>query len=421
LLSIEALKSSEPLIAGTLYSFDITAADYSEVPVYLNTSYLRIFFDGPNNVHYNVLASSPTSATVWFNATTAGHYDVNVTYPLTSVVTFSIFVACNEFSIQNSDVHRASDVVHAGQPFTFELAAKDAFDNLAQIGGSVFEVFVIALVPSSVDTEIQSTIEDLNNGTYRITWSATLAGTYKINAGNPNPQNQSIFDNAHGSPFFVSVLYDTSNAENTGIIGLPQAGIVKAGDAANVIVSEKDKYGNLRYAVDPAFNLSASILIAASGKLEALGIKNLNNGSYILYTGKWFSMVGEFDLRISVGESTITEFHYTVVAGNPSPQTSIVAHNFAMGGEVGEPVEFTIQLKDRFGNSILKGGNTSQLDVQALHPGVQPIRCILVDLNDGQYSANFVPTFEGDFSVFVSWLNIPVAGSPFKTHVTAGE
>jgi hypothetical protein len=128
----------------------------------------------------------------------------------------------------------------AGDPYTWTLQARDAFYNNALTTAS--ELTGISVIAQSSENVVMGTLEDRvgNPGTYTLTVTPTLVGTYTITT-----LINGLGVSNNGYKLEVKPAASSSNSESILITsGVPLT--MKAGEDWTFVVESRDQYGNLR-------------------------------------------------------------------------------------------------------------------------------------------------------------------------------
>jgi hypothetical protein len=159
----------------------------------------------------------------------------------------------------------------------------------------------------------------------------------------------------------------------------------RAGEEADVVVVLSDKYGNLRAASETVKLRMILSTEPSAVALELCGMYNQQLRGYLMQyrTPK----AGTYDLKVYVGESKLIGYTSTVsiVPAVRDPLKSfVVPGNLECGPHiVGDPIEYTVQTADTFGNHMQTSGG--QLTCSFVSNGRSSAGSVS-DNGDGTYS-----------------------------------
>jgi hypothetical protein len=103
-------------------------------------------------------------------------------------------------------------------------------------------------------------------------------------------------------------------------------------------------------------------IFASVGSVAASGIAYIGMGNYMIswQTGR-LPTVGSFSMSVSISGNTVSGSPASMIVspGPVSPGNTLIYNNPAGGGVAGTSISFSMQLRDRYGNSVVDGGGVS--------------------------------------------------------------
>jgi hypothetical protein len=406
----DSMTADLPVTAGSNYTFTATPADYGSNPTGLDLSDVSVKFVGPDDdVPSEVHANSGDSASVSFTPRIAGNYTAIVTIAGVPSEPVEFTVVAGPASVAASTVESYESTIVAGTEHVIVLKARDVYGNPTTTGPLDFDV----TFETPAGVEPPATVsEDNGDTTHHIKWQPTASGSYSVSINNSDV-------GAVGSPISVLVTPGDAVVDQTLVINLPSDPSVRAGDAYNIIVQERDVHGNNRTTHDPEFNASAVLTSGATGEVEEVPLVNNEDGTLTLQVGQLLQKVGEYSLSVKLGPNQMPPVEYNVVPGFPSPHKSVV--EAAHKGSVGQPTQVTLRLYDRFGHSAVTADQADKILVEAVHAGSNPVRVPVSYDSDNVYLATYTPLITGETNLFVSYRHVQFIGSPHRLDVSPGE
>ena len=100
-------------------------------------------------------------------------------------------------------------------------------------------------------------------------------------------------------------------------------------------------------------------IFASVGSVAASGIAYIGMGNYMISWQKGtLPTAGSFSMSVSISGNTVSGSPASMIVspGPVSPGDTLIYNNPAGGGVAGTIISFSMQLRDRFGNSVVDGG-----------------------------------------------------------------
>ena len=139
----------------------------------------------------------------------------------------------------------------------------------------------------------------------------------------------------------------------------------------------------------------------------------LNDGTYI---AKYNTLIcGEYRVYVVVNKIQVPSCPYTlaIVAGKSYAPASTCSGKNLLRAIAGEGSQFKIQAYDVAGNIRILGGDLFETVLQ----GPATIRATVLDLDDGTYQVEYIPTHSGVYELHVTLGALHCQGSPFRLEV----
>ncbi|KAK9904172.1 hypothetical protein WJX75_005923 [Coccomyxa subellipsoidea] len=155
---------------------------------------------------------------------------------------------------------------HAGSPATFTILAKDELRNRRLCGGDVFAVHLTG--PNS----IEGSVMDNDDGTYTVTYTATLAGQYQLSI---TMDDGDVAD----SPYPTRVLPGRPSARHCTVTGDGRRSAT-VGQPAQFIVEARDEFGNSCDSVDPEEHLPLEVMVKLAAVELPVMVEAQEDGCY---------------------------------------------------------------------------------------------------------------------------------------------
>ena len=251
----------EGAVAGEPTEFIIQAKDERGNNRTLGGEEFQVTLQGPGAVSLDFTPEyiGGGQYRVPYTATVAGEYTVSVTIADTHIYCglgaankcspFSITVQPGKADFLTTDA-QGSGLLNstAGEVTEFTIYAIDAYGNALWEGGDEFNI-TLSLVGdqsqwlSEDDSGVYAAlVEDLNDGTYRVTYNAFIAGVYEVTAmlGSDRINNLGVRDKA--TPL---VVHNNLHGPSTTATGVGLASTT-ANDVATFLVHARDAFGNYR-------------------------------------------------------------------------------------------------------------------------------------------------------------------------------
>eukprot|EP00002_Diphylleia_rotans_P007559 TRINITY_DN1718_c0_g1_i12.p1 TRINITY_DN1718_c0_g1~~TRINITY_DN1718_c0_g1_i12.p1 ORF type:complete len:2907 (+),score=415.17 TRINITY_DN1718_c0_g1_i12:4370-13090(+) len=389
----------------------------------------------------------------------SGYYQIHVFHQEKTVGSspYAVFVHPGSVSPEHSLIIREANKIHlAGVPMSVTIHALDRHGNRISIGGDSFQM-VMHLIDHPLEAEnsicesnfaqntsnrlqlekaqppndsrrhpIFAQVEDNHDGSYTCKHTFEKAGTYEV----------SIFGDGgihlQGSPYKVAVEAGPPCYANFRIFG---HGLVKGvcGQPSEFYIIQSDIFGNLikgsPESIEVRIHQADVNAEASSIKLER-GLSA--NGSIFI---KYFpSKSGLHNIHVSCDGFCLLKSPYQAYIESDEPSANHSKLTLRPGPhQAGEPISFTINMKDRFGNHCCP----NQIDFRCLIRDLdsqEEVKEILLDFVrlEDHFKSDFTLTKSGSYKLDVfsnnptkasgSWdliggVSLPVYILPSKIHV----
>ena len=107
-----------------------------------------------------------------------------------------------------------------------------------------------------------------------------------------------------------------------------------------------------------------------------------------------------------------------VVVSNTDPSQSVAEGTGLQEGDVGSKASFKVTTKDAGGDQWYD--KNDKIYITARSPAGEEESCCMSALNEnGEYSASYIPKYAGQHEFFIVVNGDPLAGSPWRVHVTS--
>jgi hypothetical protein len=327
---------------------------------------------GPTKVLASVTDCGDGTYAVSYTCCASGSYQVHVSVNGAAIAPspFEMNVTAAASSAQHclvqwTDVQSAV----AGEAFSFKVEARDRFLNKRRVGGDAFRV--------QCSQRMETATTDHGDGSYTVSCTLFEAGS--------NVCFVMLGEDAVGTEGFrADVSAAAVDVASCRVLGEGLKG-ARAGEEADVVVVLSDKYGNLRAASETVKLRMILSTEPSAVALELCGMYNQQLRGYLMQyrTPK----AGTYDLKVYVGESKLIGYTSTVsiVPAVRDPLKSfVVPGNLECGPHiVGDPIEYTVQTADTFGNHMQTSGG--QLTCSFVSNGRSSAGSVS-DNGDGTYS-----------------------------------
>ena len=248
--------------------------------------------------------------------------------------------------------------------------------------------------------QLKADIKHVGHGTYTVSYSPNVAGDFQVHL---------TLGSRHidGSPFPCSVTAGATEPNNTEVTGI---GLLcgESGKEQQFEIKCKDRFMNLR--TSGGDDVRVSLIGPIS--LDA-GILDRRNGTYI---AKYNTLIcGEYRVYVVVNKIQVPSCPYTlaIVAGKSYAPASTCSGKNLLRAIAGEGSQFKIQAYDVAGNIRILGGDLFETVLQ----GPATIRATVLDLDDGTYQVEYIPTHSGVYELHVTLGALHCQGSPFRLEV----
>lgn len=284
----------------------------------------------------------------------------------------------------------------AGKPTRIEVTPRDRFGNAAPAGDHILDGMVVG---ANDGADLRS--ERRDDGTWILTYVPTSAGTDYLTV---EFDGVAIGD----SPIASTVAPGSTDAEQT-VAMLPS--VCRAGARTNVFITAHDAFGNRRTEGGDTVVVSLVDL----NEHDDVGITDNGDGTYLVQFTPTATGDGEILVTINGEQLGESPFDYHVAAGVVDPLQSVASG--ADAGVVGEPLDITIQARDRFGNNVPEGRHDVEVIVTGANDGV-PVS--VVDHEDGRYTASYRPVRPGTDRLAVTIDGTHIGGEPLRPVIGVG-
>jgi hypothetical protein len=278
---------------------------------------------------------------------------------------------------------------------------------------------------------------DLGDGTYNITYVATVAGKYNIVIRRGDP-----LEHISGSPFAMNV-FPSSIA--SGSITVDGVGQVAAGESAAFQIIAHDRWSNGVTVDELSIGVRGPIFPNPDPPYQMLGT-SLNNTLANDIVGDGIYRVvyeptrnGIYTIKIALDGNPIAHspfFSSVISAATHGPSCTSIQTSTQLIRETiaGESSSFIVQANDRFGNRREGGYEASMFEVQLVGAHFLPFKVFtpiglqdcfthapkatICDMKDGQYLVRYVPVTAGTYNISLKYAGEYFRGSPVHSLVT---
>ena len=247
---------------------------------------------------------------------------------------------------------------------------------------------------------LKADIKHVGHGTYTVSYSPHVAGDFQVHL---------TLGSRHidGSPFSCTVTAGATETENTEISGI---GLLcgESGKEQRFEIKCKDRFLNMR--TSGGDDVRASLIGPIS--LDAL-ILDHGNGCY---TARYNTLIcGEYSVFVYINKVQVPSCPYTlaIVAGKSYAPASMCSGRNLNRAVAGEGSQFSIQAYDVAGNIRILGGDS----FEAVLKGPVIIPATVLDLDDGTYQVEYIPTYSAIYELHVTLGGHPCQGSPYRLEV----
>jgi hypothetical protein len=247
---------------------------------------------------------------------------------------------------------------------------------------------------------LKADIKHVGHGTYTVSYSPHVAGDFQVHL---------TLGSRHidGSPFPCTVTAGATETNNTEIFGI---GLLcgESGKEQQFEIRCKDRFFNLR--TSGGDDVRVSLIGPIS--LDAY-VKDHGNGCY---TAKYNTLIcGEYRVYVYINKAEVSSCPYTlaIVAGKSYAPASTCSGRNLFRAIAGEGSQFQIQAYDVAGNIRILGGDS----FEAVLKGPAIIPATVLDLDDGTYQVEYIPTHSAIYELHVTLGGQHCQGSPFRLEV----
>eukprot|EP01052_Picozoa_sp_SAG31_P008760 SAG31_NODE_448_length_15557_cov_5.101760_2_plen_3713_part_00 len=259
----------------------------------------------------------------------------------------------------------------AGQLGLLHVFARDEYGNIREQGGDEIEAS-LSLGENSYDHGLQSPRGMNDTGTYLIGIRTTESGRYALSV---LLNSDLVGGTVHAvrvissSLNLLSSLYEGSGA-TTGVAGIETTFNIRACDAYGNHMTDSVLARAYTLEVNPVFDFRITFVARHNETREPNAPNetmrcptsvefvpdsmNLFTASYACtLSGVYFTEVQLYDPFEEFGESEVTNFSSSILAGDPSPEKSVAYGPGCNDSKAGVVTFLNIQLVDAFGNENL--------------------------------------------------------------------
>lgn len=282
----------------------------------------------------------------------------------------------------------------AGMATTITVTARDALGNALRGGGD--RVVVTVRGANTATPEVK----DNADATYTARYSPRVVGVDEIEVtlnGEPIP----------GSPF--TSIVDAGGPDPTKTRAAVPA-TCTVGTAATLSVVTYDAYGNR------LGSGGASIAAVVAGANERTSVEFVDNDDGT-YTGTYTPTVSGVDeIAFHINGTAVRGGRYTTTV-NPGKSHPAEATAVVPQGKVGKPTAVTVITRDRYGNDVVRGGQSLGIMVGGANQDAE-VDCH--DNGDGTYTGTYTPKRAGVDYLAISLNGTAIGDSPCRTIVQPG-
>jgi len=262
-------------------------------------------------------------------------------------------------------------------------------------------------------------VKDNLDGTYSCSYETEKYGTKGEFVLNVCVGRSHIRD----SPFHPEIIPGEADPSQCTAFGEGLEG-AKAGETATFTVQSKDMKGDNRTRGGATV---FGTVTDPSGKIPITVVDN-NDGTYTCtYVPK---TAGPVSVEVSVktnafGTATIQNSPFTVEVrpGEGSAAYTIATGPGTEGAVSGTTTDLTVQVKDKFGNTVKEGG--APVNGQVVYKGTDedlpPIPIEVLDNGDGTYTLNYNVQKAGPYDVEIKVGDEYIKDAPFKIEIDPGK
>eukprot|EP00898_Chlorokybus_atmophyticus_P002685 jgi/Chlat1/3417/Chrsp23S03820 len=375
---------------NTTYTNTLTNVTAQFVSLANNTSPLvipvKVAVDSAN-VRYNISYNATIAGKYAFQLAVNGVVVAITGYQYTTVSAGSVNSALCTAAGQG--VQNAVNLT-AGQISTFQITARDNYNNINVGGDSAFV--------AKGDVVFNPT-----TGLYDATYAVTSTGTYVVDVTR-------LGTNIQGSPFpatnkFISVLAGAIDNDNSKVSGNGTLDCV-AGDNIVVEVQAYDKYNNTR--TDTNDNIFYAVGVTSGSALEQPSgtMSPLGNGRYNCKYSCRTAGSKNRALTLTFASSQGNKKVYTLSTspGTVSPSNSTLAGDITTIN-VGYAASATITAFDSFGNKVTLGNNDkSTYNLQITDSTGQDVKLTESVDNTGAMDYEYTITKAGKYKITATYV-----------------
>eukprot|EP00698_Gefionella_okellyi_P016092 TRINITY_DN457_c0_g1_i1.p1 TRINITY_DN457_c0_g1~~TRINITY_DN457_c0_g1_i1.p1 ORF type:complete len:4209 (-),score=1181.95 TRINITY_DN457_c0_g1_i1:57-12683(-) len=392
-------ESGDSVKAGSRVVLAITAADEYKNKLYQGGDTFGMFIGGIAVVSCSAVDNNDGTYSAEFAPSMQGEYEVHVRLDDKEIDNSPLII-----NVEPADVHPSSCTANgaglaeavAGENGEFSVQAHDLYRNLITIGGADVNCTLEGA------STVRPKVTDNGNGSYAVSYSATVAGNYQLNV--------EVGEEAvAGSPFAVVVKPAATSAEHSDCTG-DGLHVSFAGMTTLVYVQARDRFGNERRVGSDAVRVE----VRGPKEIDAVVVDNSDGtytASYVTQTA------GDYQLSVFVGDKHARGSPFKLRAeGAQTSANHCVANWQALNqSRAGDRVSFVIQARDVFGDVKPRGGDIFVVRAD----GAAALQGDVKDLGNGTYEVSILPSVAGTYHIHAMLGCEPINESPRRLQVIA--
>lgn len=286
----------------------------------------------------------------------------------------------------------------AGDVTTVTITVRDAYGN--PVSGEASNLVVT--IGGANALALVSAIVDNGDGTYSVSYTATVAGTDSVAV--------TLSGSAVGaSPYAREISAAAADAAQS-TAAVPNG---TAGAATLVTISVEDAYGN------PVSGEAANLTLSVAGANPGAAFTSVEDNGDGTYTVSYTPVTAGTDtitVRLSGAAISGSPFSSSVVAAAPDPAQSSAT---VPGGKAGEVTTIGITVSDAFGNPITTAAATLAVSIGGSNAGAGV--SAVAHVAGGVYTATYTPVTAGTDVVTITLTGTEISGSPYTSDVVPND
>jgi hypothetical protein len=444
---MSTFSATTTLEAGKETVVSIHAFDEFENPLTKGGDHFTVRMSGAVDVNAKIADSGDGTYTATMTPTVKGAYimDVMLGKEVLSSAPASVTVWATKS--QPSECYASGEGLFdgiAGVVNSFVIQARDVYGNDQHVGGDEFQVQMSGsnnIVNSSFsgDGVQYVTVTDLKNGKYLVEYKVTVSDIYQTSISLDLEQIQTLYSteievavtDAQASTVLGALVVDSSSAQ--------------VGETYDFSIIARDEFGNERTVGGDVFEVSLKGTQFSIPKTTTTGevtstpfsadisVSDGNDGTYTFSTRQ--TVVGEYTLSVRLASSEIgnTPVGVTMQSAASDSDTSAAfcadsANCGLRTGIAGVSGEFSIRMRDRFGNPC----ETEELTMEMTHLETNVTIQVIMGEDDESsegskrgitlqaspynslFKVNYQLSVSGGWALIVSANGMALPGSPFS-------